>query len=509
MLTGYPGKAAAGVVRKWRVPDFRFSGCLGQGSDWPHQIGFAAVVHSAHGYWIDEAGLPPEIPLLDGRLDVDVVIVGGGFTGMWTAWHLTEADPDLRIALLDSHRIGFGPSGRNGGFADAMWVSFARLSDRYGIPAALAIARASEESVGQIGEFCARQGVDAWFRRDGYLNVSTSTAQDGSWKPNTDPIAASGQSAVFRELAPKDVSEICRSPRFRGGVFYPDAATVQPARLAFGIRAALVGRGVALFEGSQVLRVEDGPGGVTVRTTAGKITAERVVLAAGPALAGRGSPVRSSITIASSHMVITEPVPDLIEEIGWTGGEAISDCRALLTYFRTTPDGRIAFGWGGGRIAPGGHRFGRAEIDREVVDQVAVALRDYFPGLAGRQLEHAWGGPIDASATHLPHIARLPSGRGFAAFGYTGNGVGPSQMLGRSLASLAIGREDRYSSLALVEPAAALTRVPPEPFRFVGGTVIREAIERKEAAEAEGRQPGLLATAISSVPQLIGFHIGR
>jgi glycine/D-amino acid oxidase-like deaminating enzyme len=208
-------------------------------------------------------------------------------------------------------------------------------------------------------------------------------------------------------------------------------------------------------------------------------------------------------------MVITEPVPDVIEETGWTGGEAISDCRSLLNYFRTTPDGRIAFGWGGGRIAAGGRRFGRAEVDREITDQVAVWLHEYFPALRGRRLEHAWGGPIDASASHLPHVVRLDSGRGFAAFGYTGNGVGPSQMVGRTLASLAIGREDRYSALPFVEPVSALHRVPPEPFRWIGGTVIRDAIERKEAAEAAGRQPGPVVSAIAAVPKLIGFHIGR
>jgi glycine/D-amino acid oxidase-like deaminating enzyme len=465
--------------------------------------------HTAHGYWIDEAGLPDPAAPLDRSLDADVVIVGGGFTGMWTAWHLTEADPDLKVVLLESHRIGCGPSGRNGGFADSMWVSFARMSERYGTEAALEVALASEESVDQIGEFCQAQGVDAWFRKSGYLGVSTSTAQDDSWRSNTDAISAAGVPGAFEELDEQRVAEVCRSARFRGGVFYADVATVQPARLSFGIRRALIGRGVALFENSPVLRVDDAPGGVTATTAGGAVRAGSVVLAAGATLAGRGSPVRNNITIASSHMVITEPVPEVLDEIGWTGGEAISDSRALLNYFRTTPDGRIAFGWGGGRIAAGGRRFGRAEIDREVVGQVATCLREYFPALRGCELEHAWGGPIDASATHLPHVVRLPSGRGFAAFGYTGNGVGPSQMVGRSLASLAIGRKDRYSELAIVEPAGALTGVPPEPFRFVGATLIREAIGRKEAAESEGRPPGLFASAVSAVPDLIGFHIGR
>jgi glycine/D-amino acid oxidase-like deaminating enzyme len=239
------------------------------------------------------------------------------------------------------------------------------------------------------------------------------------------------------------------------------------------------------------------------------VIADQVVLASGPALAGRGSPIRNSVTIASSHMVITEPVPEVIDEIGWTGGEAISDFRSLLAYFRTTPDGRIAFGWGGGRIAAGGRRFGRAEIDPEVVEQVQVSLREYFPGLAGKRIEHAWGGPIDASATHLPHVVRLSSGRGYTAFGYTGNGVGPSQMVGRCIASSLLGRQDEYSSLPIIEPASALTRVPPEPFRWIGGTIIREAIGRKEQAESQGRSAGALVSAFAAVPELIGFHIGR
>ncbi|MBK5231459.1 MAG: FAD-dependent oxidoreductase [Thermoleophilia bacterium] len=467
------------------------------------------MLHTAHGYWIAEAGPPDVLPPLDDDIETDVLVVGGGFTGMWSAWHLKQLDPGCRVTLVDSDRIVHGPSGRNGGFVDSMWVSFSRLEERYGTAAAIEIAEASEDSVKQIGEFCEEQDVDAWFRHQGYLNVSTTSAQDGAWKRNLDAMTRAGVAHEAEVLGPEAVADVCRSPRFRGGIKYGAAATVQPARLGFGIRRALEGAGVVLHENCPVISVDDGPSGVLAKTANGSVRAERVILAIGPSLAGYGSPIRQSTTVASSHMVITEPVPELIEEIGWTGGEAISDCRALLTYFRTTPDGRIAFGWGGGRIAAAGRRHGRAELDPEVVGQVGRNLLEYFPGLAGRQLEYAWGGPIDASATHLPHAVALPSGRAFAAFGYTGNGVGPSQMIGRCLAAQALGREDRYSSLALVEPASALTRVPPEPFRWLGGTVIREAIGRKESAEAEGRRPGPVTSLIAAIPGLIGFHIGR
>ena len=383
------------------------------------------MLHTAHGYWIAEAGAPDPLPPLDDDIEADVLVVGGGFTGMWTAWHLKQLDPGCRVVLIDSDRIGHGPSGRNGGFVDSLWVSFARLEEKYGTAAALAICEASEDSVRQIGEFCEAEGVDAWFRYQGYLNVSTTEAQDGAWEENFEAMTRAGIENEAELLDEEAVAGICDLPRFRGGIKYGAAATVQPARLSFGIRRALEKAGVVLHENSPVVSVDDGPSGVLARTANGSVRAERVILATGVSLAGYGSPIRHSTTVASSHMVITEPVPELIEEIGWTGGEAISDCRALLTYFRTTPDGRIAFGWGGGRIAAAGRRRGRAELDSEVVDQVGRNLIEYFPGLKGKELEYAWGGPIDASATHLPSAVKLPSGRAFAAFGYTGNGVGP------------------------------------------------------------------------------------
>jgi glycine/D-amino acid oxidase-like deaminating enzyme len=231
------------------------------------------------------------------------------------------------------------------------------------------------------------------------------------------------------------------------------------------------------------------------------------VLAVGSAATAPRGPLRNRLTVASSHIVLTEPVPDLLEEVGWTGGECITDSRALIDYFRTTPDGRIAFGWGGGRIAMGARLHGRSELDPEVASLAATNLWDYFPGLEGRTLTHAWGGPIDASPTHLPLILPLRGGHTFAAAGYTGNGVGPSHMVGRTLASLALDRRDDPSRLAFVDPLTP--RVPPEPFQWLGGEAIRAGIMRKERAELSGRHPDPISSLLARIPELIGFHIGR
>jgi glycine/D-amino acid oxidase-like deaminating enzyme len=246
---------------------------------------------------------------------------------------------------------------------------------------------------------------------------------------------------------------------------------------------------------------------VEARTEAGSVRAGRGVLAIGAAAKGRRGPLRSRLTVASSHIVLTEPVPDVLEEIGWTGGDGITDARALLHYFRTTPDGRIAFGWGGGRIAFGARTRGRSELDAVVIAAAAEHLHEYFPALRGRRLTHAWGGPIDASPTHLPAISSLPHGRAWVAAGYTGNGVGPSNMVARTLASLALDRQDEHTNLPFVN--AKTPRIPPEPFHWIGGESIRLGILKKEQAELEGRRPGPISSAIAKVPELIGFHIGR
>jgi glycine/D-amino acid oxidase-like deaminating enzyme len=463
--------------------------------------------HTAHGYWLEEAGDVSPLPELVGERSVDVVVIGGGYTGMWTAWQIKRLEPGASVALLEAGVCGHGPSGRNGGFCNVMWFSLPNMRQRWGDGAALAVARASREAVVGIEEFCRDEGVGAWFRRGGYLQVSTAPAHDGAWKETVAACRELAQIDAVQPLASGQVAERCASPAFRGGAFYPDAATVQPARLALGLRQRLLDAGVEIFERSPVHRLEGSPSGMVARTPQGAVRAAAAVVAIGGAAKSPRGPLRNALTVTSSHIVLTEPVPDVLEEIGWTGGECITDSRSLIDYFRTTPDGRIAFGWGGGRIALGARLLGRSEIDAEVVEAAAERLRDYFPALAGRRITHAWGGPIDVSPTHIPIVVPLRGSRAFAAAGYTGNGVGPSHMVGRTLASLALDRRDDHSRLPMVDPTPQ--RVPPEPFHWLGGELIRKALTSKEHAELSAQAPHPISNLVAKIPELIGFHIGR
>jgi glycine/D-amino acid oxidase-like deaminating enzyme len=439
------------------------------------------VRHDAHGWWIEEAGAPPALPPLQGALTVDVAVVGGGYTGMWAAWHL--ADAGAEVALVEAGRCGFGPSGRNGGFVSSLDLRADPESE---------LAAAGRASVEAIGAWCAEQEVDAWYRTAPHWIVSTAPGQDAFLAGRAD-----GRRVV--ELEGEEVRRRCASPVFRGALEVRSGATVHPARLAFGLRERLLGRGVRIHEGSRAKALR----GTEVETAGGRLRAGAVVVAAGSAGAAL-RPLRDRLTVASSHVVLTEPVPDVIGELGWTGGEAITDARKLLHYFRTTRDGRIVFGWAGGRVGAGARTDGRMEVDPEVIGRASRDLARIFPALAGRRIERAWGGPIDVSPTHDPSIRTLSGGRAWAAFGYTGNGVGPSHLFGRVLADLALGSG---TSLPVVDPPAP--RLPPEPLRVAGAAVLRRALIAAEGATEQGRRAPLPLRALASVPERLGMRIVR
>jgi glycine/D-amino acid oxidase-like deaminating enzyme len=464
-----------------------------------------AVRHTARGYWLDEARPVEPAPALAGDERADVVIVGGGYTGLWTAWHLKQLEPEARVVLLEAQISGDGPSGRNGGFCNGLWFGLPAMRERFGDEGARAIAFAAQDAVDRIGRFCEQQGVDAWFTPAGYMQVSTAPAWDQAWQAVVAACRAIGRSEACLPLTPEEVRARCGSPIFRAGALYPGGATVQPARLARGLRNCVRAVGVELFERTPVEGVRRRGGAIVAEAGGDTVTAEAAVMATGGALAGHAR-LRRRLTVTSSHIVITEPVPDYLQEIGWSGGECITDSRAMIHYFRTTPDGRIAFGWGGGPVARGARTDGRAEMDPVVVADIERHLVRFFPGLEGRRIEHAWGGPIDASPSHLPVVEELEPGI-HGAFGYTGHGVGPSHMVGRSLASLALGRADEPARLAYISPEPV--RVPPEPFRFIGGSIIRRAILRKEEALERSERPGPFTRLVAGIPERIGIHIGR
>jgi glycine/D-amino acid oxidase-like deaminating enzyme len=456
-----------------------------------------AVFPSLPSWWLDEAGADPPTPPLAGDLDADVCVVGGGFTGLWTALALKERVPSSRVLVLEADRCGSGPSGRNGGFLHGYWASLAGARAVLGDEGAVAISRAGERVIPAVRAL----GGDVWLREAGMLMVSASPAQDAAIDDAVRAAAELGAPEQAVPLGRAEVAARVRSPAFRRGVFFPECATVQPARLVRVLRAAALAAGVSLHEGTRVVRVEDG----VVHAVAGRVTAEAIVVATNAAASG-WRPVRRHVTNFGSYIALTEPVPERLAELGWTGGEAIVDGRMFLHYFRTTEDGRVAMGSGSGPIGLGGRIDGRFSLDRPTAARAEAGLRHLLPGLGRVRVERTWGGPIDVSADHLPFFGTVPRTRIHYGLGYSGNGVGPSYLGGQILASLAVGRDDEWTRLPL--HTRRVPSLPPEPIKRLGGGLVRAAILACEEAEESGRRPPRAALAVAALPRLLGMQLG-
>jgi glycine/D-amino acid oxidase-like deaminating enzyme len=442
-------------------------------------------------------------PSLFGDVSADVAIIGGGYTGMWTAYFLGEMAPETRIVLLEADICGGGPSGRNGGFLHGWWEYLPYLVTRYGAAEGLRIAEASDEVVNGIGEWCRRHGVDAWFTPHGYLRVNAFPNVGNDWRGTVAEMDRLGAPGQLIDRDRQAVQKTCASPAFGEGLFMPSAATVQPALLARGLRRTLLERGVQIHEGTAAEKVESTPGGVRIRTTRGSVRAERAVLAVNAWAAGWPG-FRTRVLAWGSYMVLTEPIPDRLEELGWTGGEAIADSRFTISYFRTTRDGRMAFGAGVGAAGFGGRIGPVFTHDRQAIARVVANFDHLFPMLGNVRIDDAWGGPIDITADRFPEIGSRDGGRILYAHGFAGNGVGPARLAGRILAARIAGGGDPIAFLPLFGRRQRF--LPPEPFRYVGARAIREALIQQDDALDSGRPPGLLTRLVARVPSLLGYR---
>ena len=448
-------------------------------------------------HWLTEAGLSPDdaAPALEGDARADVCIVGGGFCGLWTAIRLKERDPSIEIAIVEQGLCGSGASGRNGGFVLSWWAKFGSLSKFCPSDEAVRLARASADAVGEIGRFCTDHGIDAHYRGDGWLWAATSAPQVGSWDALVNTLERH-QLHPFELWEPETVKRRSGSDKHIAGVYEPTGATVQPALLAHGLRRVALSKGVRIYERTPMMSLHRGrpPRVVTPR---GIVTAEKVVIAMN-AWATMLPELHRTIVVISSDIVTTRPMPERLAASGWNDGMCISDSRTLVNYYRPTTDGRIAFGTGGGRLS-----FGNRVDDRfNGVSPRARAVEGYFrriyPDFGDVPIATSWTGPIDRSLSGLPFFGRL-GGRDDLLYGlgFSGNGVGPTSVGGRILASLALGTKDEWSECGLVREGAGL--FPREPVRYVGGRMVIAANRRKERLEDESRTPGALTVKLAGL----------
>jgi putative aminophosphonate oxidoreductase len=446
-------------------------------------------------WWLREALTDRPARALEGSERADVAVIGGGFVGLWTALRLKELDPALSVVVLEADVCGGGASGRNGGMALSWWPKLPSLLKLMSTDEARELAQRSERAVAELGAFCERHGIDADYVPGGWLWTAATLAQLGAWEAT---MAACERVGVepFARLTNDEVARRTGSPVHLAGVFEASAATVQPAKLVRGLRRVAIDSGVRVYEQSKVLDfTREWPHRLTL--AAGSVQASKMVLATN-AWGAAVPELRRSLVVVSSDMIVTEPLGERLADVGWTGGESITDSQMMVHYYRTTRDGRIAFGKGGWGIAFGGHITGSFDRHRGRAADVERNFRRLYPRLHDVAIAADWAGPIDRSHNGLPLLGRLPTSETILyGVGFSGNGVAPSWLAGRVLASLALDRRDEWSTIALVNAPAP--RFPPPAITYAGAHLVRDAVVRKENAEALGRRPARLSSALASL----------
>jgi glycine/D-amino acid oxidase-like deaminating enzyme len=447
-------------------------------------------------YWFDSLPGPLESrPALDGDLEVDVAVVGAGYTGLWTAYYLARSDPGLKVAVLERETSGFGASGRNGGWCSAMFAtSSAKLVRLYGAKAEESLRNELVRTVDEVGAVAAEEGIDCHYRKGGQVMLARGAAQLLRAHREIEEARSLGIGAEdLRLLNATEAGELAGASRVLGALYTPHCASIHPARLARGLAEAAERRGVRIFE--QTAALEMSPGRVV--TTRGTVRAGAVVRATEGFSAGMPGAHRDVIPFYSL-MIATEPIAaDMLEEIGLRSGETFADLRHLVIYGQRTADGRLAFG---GRGAP--YHFGsriepRFDADRRMHEHIRKTLVELFPVLGGIGVTHRWGGPLGIARDWHPSVGfNRATGLGWAG-GYVGDGVAVTNLAGRTLAALITGRDEDCTRLCWVGHRSRPWE--PEPLRWIGVNTALQAMAVADRSETRSGRESRLAGAMSGL----------
>ena len=450
--------------------------------------------YRALSFWHDRVDddLTPRAPLA-GDLDVDVAIVGGGLTGLWTAWSLLQAAPGTRVAVLEREIAGFGASGRNGGWCSALFpTSAAGLEARHGRDAAIAMRRAMVETVDEVGRAASAAGIDCDYAKGGTVVYARSALQARAARAELDEAARFGVDAL-EWWGPDRV----RAAGALGAVVDPACARVHPAKLVRGLARAVEAAGGRILERTAVEAVEPAGAGRRARAVcaAGTVDADVIVVATEGYTSGlRG--MRRRILPLYSLMIATEPLPPSVwDEIGLEHGQTFSDGRHLIIYGQRTADDRFAFGGRGARYHWGSAiRPGYDRVDR-VFRHLRRTLGELFPVIGDAAVTHAWGGPLGVPRDWHAGVG-LDRASGIAwAGGYVGDGLSTTNLAGRTLADLVLGVDSHLTALPWVGHRSPDWE--PEPLRFIGANAGLVAMTAADAEESATGRPSLVARAMA------------
>lgn len=438
-------------------------------------------------FWLQDIAAAPVTEPLKGAQKADIVIVGGGYSGLWTALRLRVLAPEKRVAVIEAGCCGCGASGRNGGQVHSWYAEIDALTAVVGETEARHLCAATADAIEELEQLQSAGKVDMDLRLDGWLWTASSRAQEGAWERAVAMTRAAGVDR-FRMLDADEIRRRTGSSASYAGVIEDRAGTVQPAKLAIGLRDLAIASGVMVCENSPVHTILPGHA-CHVRTSGGEIVARTVVLAANAWLSCIPE-LHRHMFVVQSQVIATEPIGPALDRLGLHDGASICDAQRQVLYYQRDANGRLVFGRGSGHITYN-DRFGKEfNRSREHGQDNHAELRRIYPELNDTRVTHDWAGPIDCTPDHAPIFGNLKEHPNiFFGMGLNGTGIAQTPVAGRILASLSLGLRDKWSQSGLVgfEHRKSL---PPEPIRYVGARIVRAAVRRRNAIEIRNEEPG-------------------
>jgi glycine/D-amino acid oxidase-like deaminating enzyme len=428
-----------------------------------------------------------EVEPLAGDRRVEVAVVGGGLTGLWAALFLKELEPSLGVAVVEREVVAHGASGRNAGIlSETIDHSHGLAIQHFAESEARRLAALGEQNVRELARFLAEKDIPCDYEQTGRLMVALNDAHLGEARRAAEAAHRLGLD-TFRLLGAEEMRARLDSPLYLGGVSVSSGAILDPVKLVDGLRREAERSGVRVFERSPVDRIERAGGGVRLRTSAGSLTARRVVLATSAYTHLLLPEVLHRFIPLYDYVLVSDPLtPDQRAAIGWRGRESVTDGRSFFNYYRLTRDDRVLWGTSEAAYYPGNRVDTACDHSPAHYSALRESFRRHFPALAGLEFPYAWGGAICSTTRLTPFFGRALGGRVVYGLGYTGHGLGTTRIAGRILAHLTLERPSELLDLAMVRSRPF--PYPPEPLRRWAVAGVTAALRRVD----RGERPGML-----------------
>ncbi len=445
--------------------------------------------YSHYSFWLETCGeeLNPR-PALQKSTEVDVAILGAGYTGLWTAYYLLRTNPRLRVAVLEKEIAGYGASGRNGGWCSSKFpVTPRMLAQRYGLESARALMLAMGEAVDEVGRICGEESIDAHFHKGGVLTLARGAHHLPMLQSTFAAYDSLGLGGWVRLLDAEQAAERIRVTHVHGGLFASENASLHPGRLVRGLARAIEKRGGVIYEQTEVTDFEGGSFPRFI-TPGGEVRATTSIVLAGESYLTRFPSLHRVVLPVYSLICLTEPLSQAQwNEIGWQNRESLASCNYTVDYLTRTADGRILFGSRGAPYRLGSKISDDQDRHAETHARIQKLTQEWFPMLKETKFTHAWGGPVGMPRDWMPMTHFDPRSKIATARGYTGQGVSTANLTARVLAGMILGNRTSLSDLPIAQRRSPLWE--REPLRWLAVRYMQNAFFRidKAAKQNQGK----------------------